>query len=77
MKQNQKQWVKENKDMLNEIFGKEIIQYRDDALDMDCRTEEEIKMRDRKIETYRFIKEVLSKLKVLTEDNKEKVDKFI
>jgi hypothetical protein len=77
MKRNQKQWIKENREMLNDIFGKELISYREDALEMECRTEEETKIRNYKIETYRFLKDVLGKMKVISEDSNEKVDKFI
>lgn len=77
IKKDYKQFIKEHKEELNLFFSELLTSLRDEALDMDCKTSEDIILRDRKIETYRFIKDALFKMKMVSNNKQQEVEKFI
>lgn len=76
-KKDYKEFVKQHREELDLMFREIMTAYRDEALDMDCKTEEDFLMRDRKIEFYRFIKDALFKMKMITSMKEQQEDKFI
>lgn len=77
LKKDYKEFIKEHREELSLFFGELLTFYRDEALNMDCKTSEDIVLRDRKIESYRFIKDALFKMKMITNNKQQEVDKFI
>lgn len=76
-KKDYKEFVKQHRSELDIMFREVLIAYRDEALDMECKTEEDFFMREKKIEFYKFIRDTLFKMKMIVSMKEPTEDKFI
>jgi hypothetical protein len=72
-----KNFIKVNKDTLNDMFSRWLWDMKVDALEMSADTEEERIERDRAILAIKFIESILKTIKIVTTVPEESNDNFI
>lgn len=72
-----KNFIKVNKNTLNDMFSRWLWDMKVDALEMSADTEEERIERDRAILAIKFIESILKTIKIVTTVPEESNDNFI